>query len=181
MVRELARFIGIELRRRPYLIGFLVILAGLAVWAVIPFPKRTIKHVIVRTSKIVEARDIERLAPLLSDKFFSTQTGDRAETIRFLTAAFDELATVDIKLKRIRIQVSGNSAAALVEFTVVWSMRRGELANMQVRGLRGEPSLSNPVERVRLRLACSPDGYWQFTDAELLDAGTPRIGRKDMP
>ncbi|MCX8037676.1 MAG: nuclear transport factor 2 family protein [Candidatus Sumerlaeia bacterium] len=181
MAREFARFIGMELRRRPYLIGFLVVLAGLAVWALIPFPKRTIKHVIVRATKIVEARDIERLEPLFSDKFFSTQTGDRAKTIQLLTAAFDELTALDIKIKRIRIEVSGDTAAAIVEFTIVWTMRRGELANMQVRGLRGEQSLSNPIERVRLRLARSPDGYWQFTDAELLEAGTPRISRKDMP
>jgi len=159
---------GREFRRHPYLIVFAIILVGLGLWAIVPFPTRTIKHVIVRAAKIVQARDIGRLQPLFAKEFECPLTGDRETTIERLSEAFRELYSLAIKIKRIKIQHEGDRATANVDFYITWSLKRGEAAKVPIRGLSGEPSLANPLERLQLGLVKEADGYWRFSSAKFL-------------
>jgi len=159
-----------EFEGHPYLAGFVVILVGLLLWAVIvPLPKRGVKNVILRGKKAIEQRDVEAIAPLLAKPFDSPLTGNRDQTIERFKEAFENTLSIEVKIKRIHIQLEGDRAEAVVEFYVSGTVRGGELyAQVPFRGLSGEATLANPLERCRLTLVKEPDDRWRISGAELL-------------
>ena len=175
MPRQPSASLESQLKRNPYLIWFAVILVGLVVWAVlVPLPKRGVKNVIMKGRRAIEALDVNALEPMLADKFEAPRTGDREETIEKLRDTFGELLSIQIKIKRTRIRIQDQSAVALVDFYVSGVFRGGDIyAQVPFRGLSGEPTLANPLERCRLSFVKESDGGWKITGAELLKA-TPQ-------
>lgn len=163
--RDLLRILGEELRRRPYLIGFLIVLAGLALWAVIPNPRRAIKHVIQRGERICEARDVERLKSIMAAEFQSDFGGDRESTIEHVRAAFEFAASIEIRIKQIETEVKGDQAQSTVTYQVVWTVAKGEYKGTPFYGLPDSPGL---LQRCELRFVKEQDGYWRVSGVRLL-------------
>jgi len=159
-----------EFEGHPYLAVFALILVGLLLWAVIvPLPKRGVKNVILRGKKAIEQRDVEAIAPLLAKQFDSLLTGNRDQTIERFKEAFENTLSIEIKIKRIRIHIAGEQAEAVVEFYVSGTVRGGDdLPSRPFRGLSGEATLANPLERCRLTLVKEADDRWRISGAELL-------------
>jgi hypothetical protein len=177
---DFIKTVGREFRRRPYLIGFAVALAGLIIWAiVVPLPKRAVKRVIVQGTKALEARDIESLRPLLAANFESPRSGDRDKTLETLTDDFRHVVSIRIKLKHIRIRLEGERATADVEFYISGSFRTEEYPQVPFRGLSGDASLGNPLERWRLLFTREADGLWRLSGAEPIEP--PPAGSHDAP
>ena len=162
--------LGREFRRRPYLIGFAVALAGLIIWAiVVPLPKRAVKRVIVQGKEAIAARDVEAVRPLLAADFESPRWGGREATLERLTDEFRSVVSIQIKIKRTRIRLDGDRATADVEFYVSGSVRTEEYPQLPFRGLSGDASLSNPLERWRLSFVREADGHWHISGAEPIE------------
>lgn len=167
---ELVRLLGKELRRRPYLIGFLVATVGLAVWALIPLPKRAIKEVIRSAERTIEARDAEALRPLLAADFYSPETQtDRDATVALLKDIFRDVLSLDIRIKRVRTKVQGDRATSDVDFYIWGTVRGGDVySQITFSGLEAGGSRLNPLERCRLTFVKETDGYWRVSSARLL-------------
>jgi len=171
--RDLLRILAGELRRRPYLIGFAIVLAGLAIWAVLPSPTRAIKDVIHEGERTIEARDVEALRPILAASFYSPQTGDREHTIARLANAFQDLLSIEIQIEEMRIQMAGNRATAEIGFHVSGAFSGGDVySQIPFRGLMGS---ADQLERCHLELVKEQDEQWRIASAEILEpapAGT---------
>jgi len=172
---RLLRVFGEQFRRTPYLVGFTAILAGLLVWAVIaPLPKRSIKHIIILARRAIETREVEGLRPLLAETFSSPHTGDREQTIERLREALQEVLSIKIKIKHIRIHVENDQATAVVEFYISGTIRGGDVyPQMPFRGLSGDATLANPLERCRVTFLKEADGRWRILGVELISAAAP--------
>jgi len=154
---------------RLFLIGFALALAGLAVWAILPSPRREIKRLVQRTERVFASRDIDALRFVLAERFSNIETGDREETIEYLKEIMDQVTEIKVRIRRIRIDVRGNEAFAIVEFNVAGVLKGSEVfPSVPFRGLSGRSDLSNPIERVRLHLVRERDGVFRIDQAELL-------------
>jgi len=170
MRNQVFHIVARELRRNPYLIGFVVFLAALFLWAIIvPLPKRPIKRVIVKAKKAFVARDAGGLRPLLAEKFDSPLAGGREEAMERAREIFKDVLSLSIKIKRIRIHVEGDKATAWVQFYISGTIRGGdEYPQLPFRGLQGEETLAKPLERCLVRFVKEADNHWRIAGVELL-------------
>jgi hypothetical protein len=172
MPPRLFRIFGREFQGHPYLIGFVVIVVGLLLWAIIvPLHNRGVKNIVLHGKRAIEAREIRELSPLLAENFNSSLTGNREDTVEQLREAFKNILSIEIKIKRIRIHIADDRANAVVEFTVAGTIRGGsDYPQMPFRGLSGQEGLTNPLECCRLTFVKEADGRWRVSGAELIAA-----------
>lgn len=162
-----------ELRRKPILLGVLLALIAIGVWFIIPNQKRKVRETILRVETIFEARDAERLRPLLTEDFVSDQAGDRDETIAALAEVFENLVSLDIKIKQMGVEISGDRATALVYFRASGSFQGGGVyREVPFRGLSTTPNRPGELDRCRVGLVRS-DGRWLLARAEILPPAQP--------
>jgi hypothetical protein len=182
MLGRLRTIVEREFQAHPYLFGFVVVLTGLLLWAVVaPLHRRGVKNVILHGKRAIEAREVRELSSLLAENFTSSRTGDREATIEHVRREFKNIIAIEIKLKRIRIHVAGDNGDALVDFTIAGTIRGGEdLPQIPFRGLSGDVTPANPLERCRLTFVKESDGRWRISGAELVSA-TAESKRTDGP
>jgi hypothetical protein len=157
-----------EVVRQPVVLVVLIALAAVVVWLLWPDPEREIRIVIDRVESIVESLEIENLRPILSEEFVSPETGDKQETMDLLASVFNEILSVEVKIKEMLIDLEGGRATALVAFQVSGMIRGGDIYNqVPFRGISMAEPGTNPLERVRVRFVKDND-KWRIREVELL-------------
>lgn len=148
--------------------------AGVVIWAVLPRPERELKRVIQSCRRIIESKDVEPLRPYLAQSFYYEKTGDRDETVAWLKEEFRNVLEVKVHIRRMRFDVRGRQAGAVVDFNVSGSLKGEFYSKIPFRSLRGDPKAEDTVERCRLLFVREDDGQYRISSFELL---APADGR----